>query len=127
MSRQRAGKTFVSKFDTWEILVQIHLYGFICKFEFSDFCMAFSVLFGCVTITYTPSTLWSRCTPITLLNRPHAAYCLVVIYFPHPYPYILLMYFFFLGGEEDKAFFVKPKTFVDVDETFRTYSSPQIN
>ena len=25
------------------------------------------------------------CTPITLLNRPHAAYCLVVIYFPHPY------------------------------------------
>ena len=68
------------------------------SFEFSDFFIAFSVLFGCVTITYTPSTLWSRCTPITLLNRPHAAYCLVVIYFPHPYPYILLMYFFFLWG-----------------------------
>lgn len=47
--------------------------------------------------------------------------------FPIPIPYIILMYLFFLDEEEDKAFFVKPKRFVDVDETFRTYSSQQIN
>ena len=83
-----------------------------------------SVFYSGVLPIPIPPPLYGHavCTPITLLNRPHATYCLVVIDFPHPYPYLLLMYLFFLGEEEDKAFFVKPKRFIDVDKTFRTYS-----